>query len=82
MEGGDNIGGTDNDVGGGALSGSAADPSTPSNDPAAAADGGGVVDNSSPVVDDGSGLTAINTDGLLREWHTGHGEDCQDCSWQ
>ena len=57
MEGGDNVGGANNDVGGGASWGAAADPSTPS-DGAAAAAGGGVVDNSSPVVEDGNGLTA------------------------
>ena len=56
MEGGDNVGGANNDVGGGASSGAAADPSTPSD--GAAAGGGGVVDNSSPVVEDGNGLTA------------------------
>ena len=59
MEGGDNVGGANNDVGGGASSGAAADPSTPSDGAAAAAGGGGVVDNSSPVVEDGNGLTAI-----------------------
>ena len=58
MEGGDNVGGANNDVGGGASSGAAADPSTPSDGAAAAAGGGGVVDNSSPVVEDGNGLTA------------------------
>ena len=59
MEGGDNVGGANNDVGGGASSGAAADPSTPSdNGAAAAAGGGGVVDNSSPMVEDGNGLTA------------------------
>ena len=59
MEGGDNVGGANNDVvGGGASSGAAADPSTPSGRAAAAAGGGGVVDNSSPVVEDGNGLTA------------------------
>ena len=59
MEGGNNVGGTHNDVGGGASSGAAADPSTPSDGAAAAAGGGGVVDNnSSPVVEDGNGLTA------------------------
>ena len=58
MEGGDNVGGANNDVGEGASSGAAADPSTPSDGAAAAAGGGGVVDNSSPVVEDGNGLTA------------------------
>ena len=59
MEGGDNFGGANNDVGGGASSGAAADPSAPSDyGAAAAAGGGGVVDNSSPVVEDGNGLTA------------------------
>ena len=60
MEGGDNAGGANNDVGvgGGASSGAAADPYTPSDDVAAAADGGGVIDNSSAVVEDGNGLTA------------------------
>ena len=42
----------------GASSGTAADPSTPSDGAAAAAGGGGVVDNSSAVVEDGNGLTA------------------------
>ena len=37
MEGGDNVGDANNDVGGGASSGAAADPSAPSD--------GGVVDN-------------------------------------
>ena len=59
MEGGDNVGGANNDVGGGASSGAAADPSTPSDGAAAAAGSGGEVDNSSPVVEDGNGLTAI-----------------------
>ena len=58
MEGGDNVGGADNDAGGGASSSAAAGPSTPSDGAAAAAGGGGVVDNSSPVVEDGNGLTA------------------------
>ena len=58
MEGGDNVGGANNDVGRGASSGAAADPSTPSDGAAAAAGGGGVVDHSSPVVEDGDGLTA------------------------
>ena len=58
MEGGDNVGGANNDVGGGASLGASADPSTPSDGAAAAAGGGGVVDNSSPVVEDGNGLTA------------------------
>ena len=56
---GDNVGGANNDVGGRAPSGAAADPSTPSDGAAAAAGGGGgVVDNSSSVVEDGNGLTA------------------------
>ena len=61
MEGGDNaVGSANNDVGvgGGASSGAAADPSMPSDGAAAAAGGGGVIDNSSPVVEDGNGLTA------------------------
>ena len=58
MEGGDNVGVANNDVGGGASSSAAADPSTPSDGATAAAGGGGVVDNSSPVVEDGNGLTA------------------------
>ena len=58
MEGGDKVGGANSDVGGGASSGAAADPSTPSDGAAAAAGGGGVVVNSSPVVEDGNGLTA------------------------
>ena len=58
MEGGDNFGGANNDVGGGASLGVAADPSAPSDGAAAAAGGGGVVENSSPVVEDGNGLTA------------------------
>ena len=59
MEGGDNVGVANNDVGGGASSRATADPSAPSdNGVAAAAGGGGVVDNSSPVVEDGNGLTA------------------------
>ena len=58
MEGGDNVGGANNDVGGVASSGAAADPSTPSDGAAAAAGGGGIVDNSSPVVEGGNGLTA------------------------
>ena len=60
MEGGDNVGGANNDVGEGALSGAATDPSAPSDDAAAAAadGGGGVVDNSSSVVEVGNGLTA------------------------
>ena len=57
MEGGDNVGGATNDVGGGASSGAAADSSAPSDRAAAAAGGGGEVD-SSPVVEDGNGLTA------------------------
>ena len=57
MKGGDNVGGANNDVGEGASSGAAADPSTPSDGAAAAAGGGGVVDNSSAVVEDGNGLT-------------------------
>ena len=44
-------------MGGGASSGAAADPSTPSDGAAAATGGGGVVVNSSPVVEDGNGLT-------------------------
>ena len=36
MEGGDNVGGANNDVGGGASSGAAADPSTPSDGAASA----------------------------------------------
>ena len=53
------IGGANNDdVGGGASSGAAADPSTLSDGAAAAAGGGAVIDNSSPVVEDGNGLTA------------------------
>ena len=55
---GDNVGGANNDVGGGESSGAAADPSVPSDGAAAATGGGGVVDNSSPVVEDGDGLTA------------------------
>ena len=82
MEDGDNVGDANNDVGGGASSGAAADPSTPSDGAAAAAGGGGLVDNSNAVVEDGKGFDSHNTDGSLREWHTGHGEDCQDCSWQ
>ena len=58
MEGGDNVGDANNDVGGGASSDAAADPFTPSDGAAAAAGGGGVVDNNSPVVEDGNGLTA------------------------
>ena len=58
MEGGDNVSGASNDVGGGASSGAAADPSTPSDGAPAAVGGGGVVDNISPVVDDGNGLIA------------------------
>ena len=59
MEGGDNVGGANNDVGRGASSGAAVDPSTPSaGAAAAAAGGGGVVDNSSAMVKDGNGLTA------------------------
>ena len=58
MEGGDNVGGANNDVGGEASSGAAADPSAPSDGAAAAAGVGGVVDNSSSVVEDGNGLTA------------------------
>ena len=81
MEGGDNVGGANNDVGGGASSGAAADPFTPSDGAAAAAVGGGVVDNSSPVVEDGNGLTAT-TQTVHSENGTRHGEDCQDCSWQ
>ena len=86
MEGGDNaVGSANNDVGvgGRTSSGAAADPSTPSDGAAAAAGGGGVFDNSSPVVDDVviNGLTATTqTVPSLQEWHTGHGEDCQDCS--
>ena len=60
MEGGDNVGGSNNDVGEGASSVAAADPCAPSDGAAAAAaaGGGGVVDNSSPVVEVGNGLTA------------------------
>ena len=58
MEGGNNVGRDNNDVGGEASSGAAADPSTPSDGAAAAAGGGGVVDSISPVVEDGNGLTA------------------------
>ena len=59
MEGGDNGGIANNDLGGGASSGATADPSAPSGGAAAAAGGGGgIVDNSSPVVEDGNGLTA------------------------
>ena len=63
MEGGDNVGGANNDVGvgGGASSGTAADSPTPSDGAAAAAGGGGVIDNnnnSSAVVEDGNVLTA------------------------
>ena len=61
MEGGDKVGGANNDVGEGASSGAATDPSAPSDDAAAAAaadGGGGVVDNSSSVVEVGNGLTA------------------------
>ena len=58
MEGGDNVGGANNDVSGEASSGAAANPSAPSDGAAVAAGGGGVVDNSSPVVEDGNGLTA------------------------
>ena len=43
MEGGDNVGVANNDVGVGASSGAAADPSTPSDGAAAAAGGGGLV---------------------------------------
>ena len=86
MEGGDNVGGANNDVGvgGGASSGAAADPSTPSDGVAAAADGGGVIDNSSAVVEEGgNGLTATTqTVHSENGTPTGHGEDCQDCSWQ
>ena len=85
MEGGDNVGGANNDVGvgGGASSGAAADPSTPSYGVAAAADGGGVIDNSSAVVEEGNGLTATTqTVHSENGTPTGHGEDCQDCSWQ
>ena len=45
-------------MGGGASSGAAAHPFTPSDCAAAAAGGGGVVDNSSAVVEDGNGLIA------------------------
>ena len=58
MEGGDNVGGANIDVGGGASSGVAADPSAPSDGAAAAASCGGVVDNNSLVLEDDSGLTA------------------------
>ena len=59
IEGGDNVVGVaNNDVGGGASSGATADLSAPSDGAAAAAGGAGVVDNSSPVVEDGNGLTA------------------------
>ena len=58
MEGGDNVDGANNHVGRGASSGAAADPSAPSDGAAAAAGGDGVVGNSSPVVEDGNGLTA------------------------
>ena len=57
MEGGDNVGVANNDVGGAASSGATVGPSTPSDGAAAAAGGGGVVDNSSPVVEDGNNLT-------------------------
>ena len=71
MEVGDNVGGANNDVGEGASSGAAADPSAPSDGAAAAAaaGGGGVVDNnSSPVVEVGNDLfDSHNTDGSLRE---------------
>ena len=83
MEGGDNaVGSANNDVGvgGGASSGAAADPSTPGDGAAAAAGGGGVLDNITPVVEDLEWFDSHNTDGSLREWHTGHGEDCQDYS--
>ena len=85
MEGGDNVGGANNDVGvgGGASSGAAADPSTPSDGVAAAADGGGVIDNISAVVEEGNGLTATTqTVHSENGTPTGHGENCQDCSWQ
>ena len=58
MEGGDHVGGANNDMGGGASPGAAADPSALSDGAAAAAGDGGVVDNSSPVVEDGNDLTA------------------------
>ena len=59
MEGGDTVGGANNDVGEGASSGAAADPFAPSDGATATAAGGGgsVVDNSSPVVEVGNGLT-------------------------
>ena len=60
MEGGDDVCDANNDVGEGASSGAAADPSAPSDGAAAAAatGGGGVVDNTSPVVEVSNGLTA------------------------
>ena len=48
MEGGDNVGGANNDVGEGASSGAAVP-----------AGGGGIVDSSSLVVEVGNGFTAI-----------------------
>ena len=70
MESGDNVGGANNDVGEGASSGAATDPSAPSDGAAAAAaDGdGGVVDNSSSVVEAGKGLTATT-----QTVHSGNG---------
>ena len=61
MEDGDNVGGANNDVGEGASSGVAADPSAPSDGAAAAAGaGGGVNDNnSSPVVEVGNGCVEL-----------------------
>ena len=64
MEGGDNVGGANNDVGEGASSGAAVP-----------AGGGGIVDSSSLVVEVGNGFTAIYNiidAGSLREWHNGH----------
>ena len=61
MEGGDNVGGANNDLGEGASSGAATNPSAPSDGAAAAAaaGGGGVVDNSSPVVEVGNGCVEL-----------------------
>ena len=60
MEGDDNVGGANNDVGEGASSDTAADPSAPGDGAAAAAaaGGGGVVDNSTLVAEVGNDLTA------------------------
>ena len=59
MEGDDNVGGANNDVGEGASSDTAADPSAPGDGAAAAAAaGGGVVDNSTLVAEVGNDLTA------------------------